>query len=240
MKQPDKIFREKLRDHVMTPPAMTWDRVEAGLQKNKKGLRWYHIAASVAILIAASVSALVPWHSNRNHITSATTPKDEMPRISDIKKSNGHNESRVGERRDTIATPPPVVNVKEQRVRSVKLVQADKSTPKEPTVAVAEIEASPVVPVDSFYVHHPKPTQLAFKAESNTTIVISAKESSEYLLTESEADATSESKKSSTLKRLFKKAADLKINQDPFGELRQKKNEILALNFGNEKRGQKK
>jgi hypothetical protein len=54
------------------------------------------------------------------------------------------------------------------------------------------------------------------------------------------AQATSEEKKSSTFKKLLKKANDLKSNQDPFGDLREKKNEILALNFRNEKRGQNK
>jgi hypothetical protein len=49
------------------------------------------------------------------------------------------------------------------------------------------------------------------------------------------AEATPELKKPSTLKKLLDKAYDLKHNQDAFGELRQKKNEILALNFKNEK-----
>ena len=41
--------------------------------------------------------------------------------------------------------------------------------------------------------------------------------------------------------KLLKKANDLKNNHDPMGELRQKKNEILALNFKGEKqRGQNK
>jgi hypothetical protein len=73
------------------------------------------------------------------------------------------------------------------------------------------------------------------------TLVYTAKDVEEYLDKKSLAEATSDSKKSSTLKKLLKKANDLTNNQDPFGELRQKKNEILALNFKNEKqRGQNK
>ena len=52
-----------------------------------------------------------------------------------------------------------------------------------------------------------------------------------YLDKKALAEATSDAKKSSTLKKLLDKAYDLKYNQDPFGDLRQKKNEILALNF---------
>jgi hypothetical protein len=41
--------------------------------------------------------------------------------------------------------------------------------------------------------------------------------------------------------KLLKKANNLTSNQDPLGELRQKKSEILALNFKNDKqRGQNK
>jgi hypothetical protein len=53
-------------------------------------------------------------------------------------------------------------------------------------------------------------------------------------------DATPEDKKPSTFKKLLSRAYDLKNNQDPIGELRQKKNEILALNFKKDKRGQNK
>jgi hypothetical protein len=37
------------------------------------------------------------------------------------------------------------------------------------------------------------------------------------------------------LRKLLDKAYDLKHNQDPLGDLRQKKNEIFALNFKNDK-----
>jgi hypothetical protein len=56
-----------------------------------------------------------------------------------------------------------------------------------------------------------------------------------YLDKKSLAQATSGEKKPSTLRKLLDKAYDLKHNQDPFGDLRQKKNEILALNFRSEK-----
>jgi hypothetical protein len=70
-----------------------------------------------------------------------------------------------------------------------------------------------------------------------STLVLNAEEVNEKYLHKknSEGDATSENKKSSTLQRLLSKVSDLKHNQDPFGELRQKKNEILALNLKSEK-----
>jgi hypothetical protein len=77
--------------------------------------------------------------------------------------------------------------------------------------------------------------------EQPITLVFTADEADGYLDKKALTEATSDDKKPSTLKKLLKKAHDLKNNQDPLGELRQKKNEILALNFKSEKeRGQNK
>jgi hypothetical protein len=68
------------------------------------------------------------------------------------------------------------------------------------------------------------------------TIVFSAEEVNEkYLDKKGMADATPESKAASSLRKLLDKAYALKHNQDPMGELRQKKNEILAFNFKDDK-----
>ena len=56
-----------------------------------------------------------------------------------------------------------------------------------------------------------------------------------YLNKSAVAEATSPANETSTIQKLLDKAYDLKHNQDPLGELRQKKNEILALNFGGER-----
>jgi hypothetical protein len=62
-----------------------------------------------------------------------------------------------------------------------------------------------------------------------------------YLKKNAEGEATSGSRKTSTLKRVLQKASELKNNdQDPFGDLRQMKNEILALNFKSEKQREQK
>ena len=72
--------------------------------------------------------------------------------------------------------------------------------------------------------------------QQSTTIVFSAEEVNEKYLTDKPvAEATSEAKESSTLRKLLDKAYDLKNNQDPIGDLRQKKYEILAMNFKHQK-----
>ena len=69
--------------------------------------------------------------------------------------------------------------------------------------------------------------------QKNITLVFTAQEVDEKYLKKKNAvaEATSEEKETSTWRKVLDKAHDLKHNQDPLGDLRQKKNEILALNF---------
>lgn len=80
---------------------------------------------------------------------------------------------------------------------------------------------------------------IAEAPKKNVKLVYSAADVASYLNKISDDEATDDDQKQSTLKKLLHKANDLTTNQDPFAELRQRKNEILALNFKNDKRGQK-
>jgi hypothetical protein len=61
-----------------------------------------------------------------------------------------------------------------------------------------------------------------------------------FLKKELKADATSEENKSSGIQKLIGLAYDVKNDNNAFGDLRQKKNEILALNFRENKREENK
>ncbi|MGW8122369.1 hypothetical protein ACV07N_06875 [Roseivirga echinicomitans] len=50
--QLDDLFREKLRQHKITPPANAWGKIEGNLEPKKKGaFFWLSIAASIAIVL---------------------------------------------------------------------------------------------------------------------------------------------------------------------------------------------
>ena len=84
------------------------------------------------------------------------------------------------------------------------------------------------------------PANAAVVPERSMTLVFNTRETEAYLDKNSLGEATEDGKDASTFKKLLQKARDLKTNQDPIGDLRLKKNEILALNFKNDKRGQNK
>jgi hypothetical protein len=107
---------------------------------------------------------------------------------------------------DQIEKQSTIVNVKDETTQAIVAVQEENQTP--------EVK----------------------KQNRSITIILAAEEVNEkYLDKKSLAEATHEEKKSSTFKKLLDKANNLKHNQDAIGEIRQKKNEILALNFRNDK-----
>jgi hypothetical protein len=109
-----------------------------------------------------------------------------------------------------------------------------------PAITPAPAETIPATPdmADAVAQHHTPAfaTTPPAKKQAGITLVYTVDEVNEkYLDKKSLAEATSADKKPSTLRKLLDKAYDLKHNQDPFGDLRQKKNEILAPNFKSEK-----
>lgn len=253
--QPDKLFHDKLSGYQRTAPARAWDKIDAGLSQNANtksiGL-WWKIAASVSV-IGIAAYLLWPVASDSNVESSPLTevkPQGQQPVI-----TNNIQKPEVSDEPTFIA---------EEKIKSKLQKQSTLVTGKVGEVEIATTESPSVTPLNQTDAE----TQTILIAENtveqnNTTVPLPADEqqtvivntsvehkpvrlvftvtdSEEYLDKKALAQATDEDKGASTFKKLLKKAKDLKNNQDPFGDLREKKNEILALNFRNEKRGQNK
>lgn len=245
--QPDKFFRDKLEHYQKPVPSSAWDKIAAAqTKKNDKGL-WLKIAASLLML---AVAGYILWPSTTSveqpeNILSEI-PTTQPPSDSTVKQSerNSINEDLNVETKNNLQAK---TETKIEKPFS-KQNKATKSEPERQTEMVAvrneaqpepqiiNVDASPDVEITEPIIAE----SIKENETQNITLIYSAKEVDEYLDKNALAEATSRDKKPSTLKKLLQKANDLKNNQDPFGELRQKKNEILALNFKNEKRGQNK
>lgn len=253
--QPDKLFREKLAGFQKTVPASAWNNVEARLnKKNNKGL-WLKIAASL-LLLAVTVFLLLPANSDDQlHQTSQNNSdketlqqketldqekKEEILQqpVAELKKPSAdtpvkgvketglkYSESKTKktERRSVqtdIGTPPGIISIEKQEEKIIQQLEIKSEAP--------EIEA---LPTETLLTENTSTIE-----DEGVTLIFSAEQVNEkYLNKKSLAQATPGDKKTSTLRKLLDKAYDLKHNQDPFGDLRQKKNEILALNFRSEK-----
>lgn len=239
--QVDKFFREKVEGTHKAAPASAWDKIETGLdKKNYKGL-WFRVAAAVLII---AVAAFLLWPANKS-----ATP--EAPLASLNKQPEVTKSEQVTETPTTgIAVTPPSQHTgqtpgkaRKRKTHSASAIQPVIEESK--TVALSEEVTDTTELYNSLTI---KENEIAIASEESfhieessvteeaVTLVYSAEEiNDKYLDKVALAKATSAQKKPSTFRKLLNKAYDLKNNQDPFGELRQKKNEILALNFKSEK-----
>ena len=240
----DKFFRERLESHQKTAPASAWNKLEINLtQKNKKGYGfWLNIAASL-LLMAITIFLLWPRNYNaiNQHDLAQQTEKNKSVGIKEpITNAMDKNENQ------SLASANPIKITKiETRINSqtpqatAPVIEIMKTQIKFQNIGFEEV-ANPFIEetVKPMFIE-PTKEEISIQNNNSTAIIYKAEEVNEkYLDKRPLAEATYLQKKPSMFKKLLSKAHALKNNQDPFGELRQKKNEILALNFTKDKRKQ--
>jgi hypothetical protein len=245
--QPDKFFRDKLQSFQTPAPSGAWNRIEANLDKKKDKVLWFRIAAS---LLLVAVAAYLLWPTN-----SINTPKPDLAgstrKQETVKPEVKKNEKAVQEtlpQQNSVAEKesiPPKTVLKKKKIQQPAPVERNEHFNDEKSVAVLnepltqqnieEKKENILTPVVE------KTEAVAAAPSQKMKFTFSAEEvDNKYLDKKALADATTADKKPSTFKKLLDKAYDLKYNQDPFGDLRQKKDEILALNFRKDKRNDNK
>jgi hypothetical protein len=243
--QPDNFFREKLEGFQKPAPAGAWDRIESRLgKKNKVFGMWWKIAASL-LLLATLTYWLLPGTGTSTEQTlaqaeiapSVPEAKSHKPTDQDVPVQNSKELDIVSDKKISQGEKNLSQKNKTAKIKIKPTFEHKQKTP-DPVEETANLNS--VILQKEFVTPTVADTTEPMLQEKNITLKFSAEETNRYLNKNTLAQATSEEKKSSTFKKLLKKANDLKSNQDPFGDLREKKNEILALNFKNEKRGQNK
>lgn len=260
--QPDKLFQEKLAGYGKTVPASAWNRIESNLdKKNSKGL-WLKVAAS---LLVPAVAAFLLWPKNISNETQqiaqhsakqSTTKKETVDPVvvpetkNEIKPeqpaaSQNEEQSEKADEKDkakdkanapAVQRNTPIVKSPTEQIRK----DETRMEVNNPEISEEKKEQNPetIIPEEQITVAEVSKAPATVPANDDTgiTLIYTVDEVNEkYLNKKSLAEATSDDKKPSTLRKLLEKAKDLKQNQDPFGELRQKKNEILAFNFKSDK-----
>ena len=255
--QPDKLFQEKLSGSERPAPSMAWDKIESQLdKKNNKGW-WLRVAAAVLLLAIAIPTTYLVLHKNDSIQIASTDVHVKNSKVDAVVESTTNSKSDILKEPQLKESAVDVesshqskkAKKSEGEKKSQGVAVIDNSIP--PTV-VSEIQEEKNVTQNPDEIIQPVILESiqpelaqadAADTKKNVTLVFSTQETTSYFEggeKVSEDEATSKDNKSSTFKKLLRKASGLKTNQDPFGELRQKKNEILALNFkSDKKRGQK-
>jgi hypothetical protein len=253
-KQPDELFSKKLKGLQMQAPVGAWEKIDNNLSKKNNKAIWLKYAAA-AVLVAGALSfflfnrsakvsdnqlseirddatnpAVVPTDSVTKSQSPPHAPQERTP-VKEVPAPKKKNAAKKKPDNKVQKEKPPVTNRTSAFMFEQSVVRNNEDS-KESLPA-----ESPDVNSNNKAINEALPSdEDVAKPVSSVMIVYNAAEVNEkYLNKKSGDDATPADEKESTLQKLLDKAYDLKHNQDPLGQLRQKKNEILALNFKKEK-----
>lgn len=244
--QPDRFFRDKLNDFQPPVSAGAWNRVSRNLGGKSDRTIWLKVAAGLLLLTAARM-LIFPLQLDEPamHLTENSSPVKEQEATPSEKMIPGAKEAYMEKenRPSPTVTRPPEAESTERRKQDKAGRRRVPSAKPRPGVQnpIATTETLPIDHAsiaDETHAGTLGPYASPQQAEKeNVTIIFTAQEVNEkYLKKKNDvAEATPRTKDSSTWQKLLDKAYGLKHNQDPLGNLRQKKNEILALNFKNDK-----
>ncbi len=221
--QPDKLFQHKLNDFQQQAPHAAWERIEAGLDKSNSKPRWIKIAASLVVL---AVATFLLWPNESSYSKLSLTGTNDPVKKTDAIKKNTIKLTvpTIGtEKRTEKETKPHDKVYKKNKLSLTANVKEIAIENINAPIEQPEIEAPAVVAVTDIHSAEISP--------SKTIIYTAGEVNAKFLRKKLPGEATTEEKKSSGIQKLMGYAYTLKNNNNGMGDLRQKKDEILALNF---------
>lgn len=221
MNNTDRLFKEKLAEHSLTPRPQAWEKLEGQLSKKNKSILWMRLAAAVAV-VGLLTFVILNRQTTTTHELATTTPAVTKPEVKvtapvESKKTEPEKqEQKVVRSKQAVPAPKTV----QEELPSV----ASMSTQVE-TIAQVEIEKTEVVaeaptPVKKSIVllyELPTITATAQTPAPVETVVVAGDE------------------KQTGFQKILETAKDVKNSDNPWGELREAKNELLALDFKKDK-----
>lgn len=228
--QPDKFFRDALENLQRPAPIRAWGKIESNIKKSdNKGL-WLKIAAGLLLLC---IVGFLMWPISGSEKTILVEAKKIKPR----ENTQKNNSNKV------VASSV----VDDEKIKSNYTPANEKVTLKEklPLVAASTESKNEKTTIALESIETPRAVQAVAEINSvetqpSRTIVYTAEEvNANYLRKKTLPEATIETKKTSGIQKLMGLAYELKNTDNGLGDLRQKKNEILALNFLNEDKTKK-
>ncbi|QOI97521.1 MAG: hypothetical protein HRU69_08475 [Flammeovirgaceae bacterium] len=216
--QLDSLFKSKLGHHAIPPAMEAWTRVESELNKSAKKMVWLKVAAGVALFAVASL-LLVNLTGTEEPVIAQQTSEPERNSVEITAKIPSGAD--------------PVVHEATKSARK-------KMLPEPPAKVFQPIAAIELpVEINEHTTPAPNNEETITQPATGLVIVLTAEEiHSKYLLKPEEIGATPEHKKSSRLQKLAGLAHNLS-NEDILGDLRDRKNELFAFNFLDNKKDKK-
>lgn len=239
--QPDKLFRVKLENFQLNAPANAWSKIEAGLDKPSRKAFWLKIAAGSAVFVTAGI---LFWSSSLENNDILAIESADPQAESLALQSTGEIQESVAElpvvslttemqqKQESPQTTTKKINAEHQD--NTLLIQSTLLEEENTDYAAAVAVVPYAVEADQSVSEKEVFTQ---ESSASVYLVYTADEVNEkYLRQPVEDDATSQDKKTSRIQMLMSVANNLKNGDGGFTDLRQKKDEIFALNFLDDKK----
>jgi hypothetical protein len=215
----DKLFKEKLEADTLQPSAQAWEKIESHLSKKNKMVVWLRVAAAIALLGLLTFAAL-NWGVYK-------APKTELVKeeVKPQEKPTVVPEEKKEEKKLVAEAPAP--KKKQKLERAVTPV-----APMEQEVAIVEEKINTPLTdrIDN------TDQVIEKKAEKPITLVYSLP----TIKKEAPVEPVAAETKKTGLERVLEIAKEVKNADNPLGELRDAKDNILAFEFKKDKDKTKK
>lgn len=213
----DKLFKEKLETHTLQPSAQAWEKVDSHLSKKNKMVVWLRVAAAIALLGAVTFV-----------VVDFSEPKKEIVKKKIEEPKTQEDPLVVPEQKQVAEVPVKKKSLQRSQPKRVVAPVIQEVQPEPEQVAIVEEPVAPVV------VEAPKKERSITLTYSLPSIKKQQPEATET------AVATVEEPKKTGFERVLEIAKEVKNADNPLGELREAKNDILAFEFKKDKDKNKK
>jgi hypothetical protein len=224
--QPDKLFRDTLENFQQPAPAGAWDKIQSNLARPAYKLVWVRVAAGMALLAAA---AIVLWPSEKPETKIAKSTEHTVTK----KDTTQQRLEKIEATNEIIVQPKP--SVFPQPTNTVTIAKTEKQAPVQQSSIRVKKDSVLSNPLPESNESIAETVQFEEKAASKTIVYTADEVNAKFLKKKLPPEATPGSKEASGIQKLIGLAYDAKNSEAPLRELRQKKDDILALNFGKKK-----
>lgn len=214
--QPDKFFKEKLSQQREHLSPHLWDALQNRLVRKKRNhfLMW---AACITIVVLTTVIYKINYPPDLENPDAMATSADTPVYVQHPVASEQPVEAE------------PVAEEKQQKKRLPVVPEEKAIAPQDELTLLTTVR---VDDLDSIDAHDVQANEVKQETNNHTTYIYTAQLADKFLNKKSLADATPVEEKASSFKTLLKKAQEV----NPIEDFRQMKNEILAINYKQQKK----
>jgi len=221
----DKLFKDKLGDHVLPPSAQAWEKIESRLSKKNRSVLWIRIAAALA-LVGLLTFSLLQLNKDNQSKQPLTEQKQEI-------KSQPLNELRENE----LIVVEKKEKVVKQGKRQHKFPVPDQEQKPKVIEAVKEQLQNSVAQAEENSVKQEiieKPVTVASNEKKKSIKLTYSLPSIKKEIEQTEQVAAVTEGKKTTLQKAVETARELRSG-DVLGSIRDAKDELFALEFRKDK-----